>query len=113
MREILGEHGYHTLEAAGGDEAISIAKRYPAAIHLIIADMVLPQMSGPETVNRVRHIKPGVGILMMSGYTADRLDGQLDKSTPYLQKPFTSEELLRQVREILNLSRENAPTRAD
>ncbi len=113
MREILGEHGYHTLEAAGGDDAISIAKRYPAPIHLIITDMVLPQMNGPEIVHRIRQIKPGVGVLMISGYTADHLDGQLDENTPYLQKPFTSDELLRQVREILDLSRENASARAE
>jgi CheY-like chemotaxis protein len=113
MREILGEHGYHTLEAAGGDDAISIARHYPAPIHLLITDIILPQMNGPEIVTRIRHIQPGVGVLMMSGYTADRLDGQLDDATPYLQKPFTSDELLRQVREILDLSRENASARVD
>jgi CheY-like chemotaxis protein len=102
IREILGEHGYHTLEAAGGDEAIEIAKRYPAPIHLLITDMVLPQMNGPEIVSLIRHIQPGIGVLLMSGYTAERLDGQLDVATPYLEKPFTPEKLLKQVREILD-----------
>jgi signal transduction histidine kinase/CheY-like chemotaxis protein len=102
IREILDEHGYNVLDAARGEDAIAIAKRYLAPIHLLITDMVLPQMNGPEIVKRIRHIQPDIGVLLMSGYTAERLDGQLDGQTPYLQKPFTPDKLLTKIREILD-----------
>jgi CheY-like chemotaxis protein len=105
LRDILAGGGYHVIDASGGDAAIALAQRYPATIHLLITDMVLPKMNGPEIVNRVRFVHPGIHVLMMSGYTAERLDGQLDGNTPYLQKPFTSENLLKKVREILDAAR--------
>jgi two-component system, cell cycle sensor histidine kinase and response regulator CckA len=105
IREVLRSRGYHALEAAGGAAAVTLALRNPSPIQLLISDVVLPQMSGPEVAKRLRFIHPEIGVLMISGYPAERLEGQLDENVPYLQKPFTAEKLLRQIREILDVAR--------
>jgi CheY-like chemotaxis protein len=100
IRQILEKQGYPTLDAAQGDEAVTIASRFPAQIHLLITEMVLPQMNGPEILSRIRHVQPDIRVLNMSGYSAEDLGQQID-----IQKPFTAEELLTKVREILSSAR--------
>ncbi len=102
---VLEENGYRTLDASSGDGAIAIASRYAGTIHLLITDMVLPGMTGPEIVLNVRALQPGIRVLRISGYT-ERIGRQIDDSTPFLQKPFSEETLLRQIRRILDESQE-------
>jgi two-component system cell cycle sensor histidine kinase/response regulator CckA len=95
---ILTEYGYRVLTASSGQKAMSILSRDDTKVDLIITDLVMPVMSGRELAERVRQIKPDAKILSMSGYVmpADRQTG-----TAYLQKPFTSRELLVKVKQVL------------
>ncbi len=101
---MLRQQGYHVLEAASGQEASSIATKYPDEIHLLITDVVMPKMSGKELADRISESRPGMKILYISGYTADAIvhRGLLDSGIAFLQKPFTATSLVRKVREVLD-----------
>jgi PAS domain S-box-containing protein len=104
VRLILTARGYTVLEAAGGAQALALARSHAAPIHLLISDVVMPGMSGPELVMHMQALKPGIRILLMSGYSGDALDrhGGLPASTFLLAKPFAVPVLELKVREILN-----------
>jgi two-component system, cell cycle sensor histidine kinase and response regulator CckA len=105
-REILEAQGYNVLEAHHGPEALQICERYGDEIHLILTDVVMPQMSGPDLAVRIAALRPRIKVLYMSGYT-DNAFAHLGASrvdTPCLQKPFTLESLTVKVREILDQS---------
>jgi CheY-like chemotaxis protein len=100
---ILEAHGYRTLEARSGDEALEVAGRHPGPIHLLLTDVVMPRMSGAELASRLKAERGELKVLYMSGYTADRISLQVppDPSVDYLQKPFSPEALAEQVRALL------------
>ncbi|MGO9479764.1 MAG: ATP-binding protein [Limisphaerales bacterium] len=95
---ILMEYGYCVLTANSGQKALSVLSGDHVQIDLVITDLVMPAMGGREFIERVRQQTPGVRILCTSGYVlpADKQTG-----TPYLQKPFTSRELLAKVKQVL------------
>jgi len=95
---ILTEYGYCVLTANSGQKALSVLSGDHVQIDLVITDLVMPAMGGREFIERVRQQTPGVRILCTSGYVlpADKQTG-----TPYLQKPFTSRELLAKVKQVL------------
>jgi PAS domain S-box-containing protein len=101
---VLGQCGYTVLEAANGGEALLICEKHEGPIHLMITDVVMPKMSGPELVERVRPIRPELRILYTSGYTDNAIvhHGALDEGTPFLQKPFSPRALAEKVRELLD-----------
>jgi signal transduction histidine kinase/ActR/RegA family two-component response regulator len=107
-RVILEMNGYQVLEAAGGDEALSIYKQHQGRIDLIIADVVMPKMSGPELAQNLETLCPDIKVLYLSGYTDDAIlrHGLLDREIAFLQKPFTAEALTRKVREVLDMTHE-------
>jgi CheY-like chemotaxis protein len=86
------------LTANSGHKALAILSRGDVQVDLIITDLVMPTMSGRELIERVRRLAPGTRIMCTSGYVlpADKQTG-----TPYLQKPFTSRELLTKVKQVL------------
>ncbi len=98
---ILTDYGYRVLTAGGGQKAMAILSREDTPVDLLVTDLVMPVMSGRELVERVRQLKPATKILCMSGYVppADKQTG-----TAYLQKPFTSRELLSKVKQIIGMS---------
>jgi len=102
-REVLETHGYTVLDAHIGPEALKIVERHPGSIHMLLTDVVMPQMSGRELAQRVEALRPDVRVLYMSGYTADVIahEGVLEEGTAYLEKPFTLRALARKVREVL------------
>jgi len=106
-RRILVRHGYVVLEACNGREALSIAERREGAIDLVVTDAVMPELGGAEVIRALRASRPGIGVLLMSGYTDDEMlrRGILDAETSFLAKPFTAGGLLRRVREVLDESR--------
>jgi C4-dicarboxylate-specific signal transduction histidine kinase len=102
-RAALARLGYTVLTAATPAEAIARAAEHSGGIDLLITDVVLPEMNGPELVRRLTAVRPGMKYLFMSGYTADVIAerGVLDEGTPFIQKPFSLDALTAKVREVL------------
>jgi two-component system cell cycle sensor histidine kinase/response regulator CckA len=101
-RAILKRYGYTVLEARSPEEAISFCETHPE-IRLILSDIVMPKMSGPELSRLLRVHRPGARVLFMSGYTDDSLARYpLEAGEAFLQKPFTPESLTRKLREVLD-----------
>jgi CheY-like chemotaxis protein len=97
-REVLEGAGYQVLEAGGGLAALTLAGTHPKTIHLVLTDVRMPGMSGPELVRRMIEVRPGVAVLYVSGHVPDpaALGGR-----PWLAKPFVGAELLAAVRRAL------------
>jgi PAS domain S-box-containing protein len=103
-RGILQRNGYDVLEARNASEAILLCETHPAVIHLLLSDVVMPQMSGPELAKRLAQARPEMRVLCMSGYTDDSIvrHGVLGTEMAYLQKPITPQTLTKKVREVLD-----------
>ena len=104
VNEVLDNEGYRPLEAANGVAALSICAQYEEPIHLLLTDVVMPEMSGRELANRLAAVRPELKVLYMSGYTDDVIvhHGVLDEGTEFIQKPFTPDVLARKIREVLD-----------
>jgi hypothetical protein len=104
MRELLELNGYRVLEIARPEEAAAAAAAYDGEIHLLVTDVVMPNLSGRETAESVRARRPGIRVLYVSGYTDDVIThhGVLEAGTHLLQKPFTTQAFLRKVRDVLD-----------
>ena len=98
LQAVLSEHGYEVLSGGRPSEAVEIAERHPGPIHLLISDMVMPEMGGPALARRLLSGRPEMAVLYMSGYT----DQMLGDTIPFLQKPFTPDVILRTVRAALD-----------
>jgi CheY-like chemotaxis protein len=100
---VLESHGYRVLTAGDALQALQIGKEQEPALDLLITDMVLPQMSGPELAERLLPLQPSMRVIYMSGYADDaiRHHDALEPGTAFLTKPFTIEELAGLVRETL------------
>jgi CheY-like chemotaxis protein len=103
-KAFLEHFGYVVLEAANAGEALELCRREVHRIDLLLADVILPEMSGRELAERIKALKPGVEVLYMSGYTDNVIvkHGVLDPGVAFIQKPFTLETLARKVREVLD-----------
>jgi signal transduction histidine kinase len=101
---ILRRCGYEVLEAQSGGDALVVSEQHKAKIDLVLADVVMPRMSGPELVIRLMAARPAMKVLFMSGYAnRARLCGA-DPRAEFFQKPVTPEALARRVREVLGLA---------
>ena len=100
----LRMHGYQVFEVTDGREAISLCERGEPQIQLLITDVVMPIMGGPELAEHVKRIRPDVKVLFVSGYADHALvhQGVRPRGTAFLQKPFTPQSLAAKVREVLN-----------
>lgn len=103
-QKILERLGYHVLTAHDPSDAIGLAGPNGGAIHLLVTDVVMPEMNGRELAERLRSMHPGLKCLFMSGYTANAIahHGVLDQGVQFLQKPFSTDDLARKVREALD-----------
>ena len=103
-KTILLEHGYEVLAARSPIEALKMAESHPGFLHLLITDVVMPEMNGKVLKDRLTEARPGLKSIFMSGYTADVIahQGILDQGIDFLQKPFSVQTLLEKVREVLD-----------
>ncbi|TPW14068.1 MAG: multi-sensor hybrid histidine kinase, partial [bacterium] len=103
-REILEMCGYTVLAAANGEEALAISQSHDGPIHLLLTDVVMPGLSGGEVAERLRHLRPGIKVVFMSGYPDDAIvhHGVLDKEQAFVQKPFSIEDLSGRIRSMLD-----------
>jgi len=103
-RETLEGNGYAVIPAAGAAEALRVMGTRQQPIHLLVTDVVLPQMSGRGLADRLTPDHHDLRVLYISGYTDDAVvrHGVLAGGTAFLQKPFTPVALLRKVREVLD-----------
>ena len=97
---ILRLQGYHVLEAENGEDALRVMHEYHAPVHLLLTDVVMPEMEGRELVALLRSWYPQMRVLFMSGYKAEYLniEPDADDGRAFLAKPFTFESLAQQVR---------------
>lgn len=100
----LKDKGYEVLDAANGTEALQIAKRDNIEIDLIITDVVMPGMDGPQMINEIRQFMPSVKVIFISGYAEDSFRRKLDneENIHFLPKPFNLKDLALKVKDILN-----------
>ncbi len=102
-RLFLERLGYKVLVAETADEALEIAERYPGDIHMLLTDVVMPGMDGTQLARLISSTRPGLRVLLMSGYGADAVAerGMLEQGMAFIAKPFTRDELAREVRQLL------------
>ncbi len=100
---MLENKGYEVLAASSPSEAIRIATEYKGAVHLLLTDVVMPEMNGRDLSKQLLQVWPNLKILFMSGYTADviALHGVLDGSVNFIQKPFSFNVLAKTVHKLL------------
>lgn len=101
---LLEASGYHVLSASHGGEAMQICREYPGTIHLLVTDLILPQLNGRELACQAVPIRPSMKVLYVSGYPDETLvtAGVARSKVPFLQKPFASDALLLSVRKVLD-----------
>ena len=97
---ILEEFGYQILEAAHGEEALRLAATHKGRLDLVLTDVIMPAMNGPELANRLKAIRR-TPVLFMSGYSGS-VGGGNDPEVAYIRKPFTPDSLARKVRDVLD-----------
>ena len=101
--EILNNSGYRVFSAKSGKEAIDVYKANQDRIDMAILDMILPDMGGMDTYDRLKEINPGIKVLLASGYDLGSEASEIIKRgcDGFIQKPFNMSELLEKIREIL------------
>ena len=99
----LQAYGYRVLQAGNAGEALLICERERDRIHLVLTDVVMPNLGGPELASRLKKLRPGTKVLLMSGYTDKviAINGALDEGVQFIEKPFSPEQLAIKVRAVL------------
>ena len=102
---LLRAEGYVLLQAANGKEAIQIARDFHQEIHLVVTDVIMPELSGKELVVEMAALRPDIKVLYITGYPESLLlqNGSLTLNDPLLPKPYSAAALRRKVREILEI----------
>jgi two-component system cell cycle sensor histidine kinase/response regulator CckA len=100
----LRMRGYEVLEASGGEEALEIVREHKATIHLLVTDVVMPNMDGPTLVRAVKHLRPDMAVIFMSGYAEEafRRNDEKAEELHFLPKPFGLKQLAAKVKEVLS-----------
>jgi PAS domain S-box-containing protein len=104
VAEILETSGYTVMQAGDGPSALELLRRHSGKLDLLVTDVVMPGMSGPEVAQAVTSMRPGTQVLYTSGYTDSAIGhhGVLEPGIAFLQKPFSADDLTRKVRTLLD-----------
>jgi two-component system, cell cycle sensor histidine kinase and response regulator CckA len=104
LRRALEAHGYAVLDAGDGVAALETARAFPGTIHLLLTDVVMPQLSGTELAATLLDERPATRVIFMSGYSDEAIErhGVLAPDSVFLQKPVSPDALSRTVREVLD-----------
>lgn len=110
--EILRANGYKVLEAYNGEEALRVAESFHDEIHLLVTDVVMPQMGGVELAKHIQKVRPDVKVLYVSGYTENTVvhHGVQGDNLLFLAKPYTPMALAKRVREVLDAEQPQPPS---
>jgi DNA-binding response OmpR family regulator len=111
MQEILQRNGYTVIPACDGEEALRICRQEAVVFDIVVTDVIMPGMSGPQLADRIQHLRPGTKLLYLSGYTEDALSshGVLKEGIEFLPKPFPPNTLAAKVRQILDGTPRDVP----
>jgi two-component system cell cycle sensor histidine kinase/response regulator CckA len=101
VHSILKNEGFGVLSAADGQEALELSREYPGKIDLVITDIKMPRMSGPDLAEHLKVERPDTRVLLMSGYASGVLQ-EYATAADFLRKPFATKTLLAKVAEFLN-----------
>jgi CheY-like chemotaxis protein len=107
LKELLASRGYQVLEAASAAEALARCEAYHRPIHLLLTDVVMPEINGRQLAQMLVVKRPEMRVLFMSGYTDDAVlrHGVQNRSEAFIQKPYTPEALLKKIRDVLSTDR--------
>jgi len=110
IRKMLERKGYSVLPAATPAEAIDMAKAHADQIHLLMTDVVMPEMNGRDLAGQITALYPDIKLLFMSGYTANVIahHGVLDDGVAFIQKPFSMADMTAKVRDVLDTASDKA-----
>jgi two-component system, cell cycle sensor histidine kinase and response regulator CckA len=100
----LSDRGYSVLSAADGEHAIELADRHPGVIDVLLTDVVLPGINGREVADHFVAIRPAIKVIFTSGYAQDLIAdrGVLHSSVDYIPKPYTADQIVAKVREVVH-----------
>jgi two-component system cell cycle sensor histidine kinase/response regulator CckA len=103
IKRTLERAGYIVLEAGNGEKALAVAERCTEPIDVVVTDVMMPGMNGREFADVILRAHPGLGVVFMSGYTDETVSqrGLVDSTRTFLQKPFTGDQLLRAIRDLI------------
>jgi len=103
-RLMLEQLEYSVIPFARPSEAIEAARKHQGEIHLMLSDVVMPEMNGPDLAEKIRSLHPGIKCLFMSGYTDDIIAcrGVLEEGVNFIQKPFSMEGMAVKIRAVLD-----------
>jgi len=101
LHEGLQSRGYRVLVASNGVEALQVAEQHSGPIRVLITDVIMPQMSGPELARSLRKVRRNTDVLYMSGYTDDKVGDMSSGELTLIQKPFYLDDLVRKIQEIV------------
>jgi PAS domain S-box-containing protein len=109
--EILEAEGYRVVVASDPESALQRAQELGPALALLISDVVMPHMTGPQLASRLRESHPGLRVLLMSGYPDEALEarGALPSGLEFLHKPFSNEALVERIRGVLDAQKPGNP----
>jgi CheY-like chemotaxis protein len=101
---ILETQGYRVLTAVDGTDALEVARAHAGTIHLVLTDVIMPNLSGPELARRLTLQFPHLRVLFMSGYSDEAVvrHGLLDAQVFFIQKPYTPSGLTQKIRQVLD-----------
>jgi PAS domain S-box-containing protein len=108
VRNLLRRNGYHVLEAQSPGDALLLSEQYPHPIHLLLSDVIMPRLTGPNLAARLVAQRPEIRVLYMSGYANGSIETSDTLEIAFLQKPVTPDVLLAKVREVIDGARDPA-----